>query len=292
MGWTISATSVTGPLVFPDTTTTGVESGTTLIQVPADATSGDGWTWNSSQEVVVVTGDGATVDGIQISNAIIDVRADDVTISNCKINCAGTGVFGIALRSVNNCHITHCEIGGTRPGGGLDADGTGRLQYGIKDILSDGAGTEIDHCLFYDTANSISLSTANIHDNLIHNMGFVESDHIDCVLAESAQDLIVHHNTLLNEQGQTACIAGYTQSGAANNVTVTNNLMAGGGYCEYGGDDAFGATNVTIMNNYISTRFYDTGGQFGPFTAIVTGTTFSGNVWYDGDLAGQEITVT
>lgn len=301
--WTGSVFLPTPPVQsetdFPDETNTGIQAGVTLTQVPAEVSSGDGWSYNTSTDVLIVTGEGAVLDGLQIGpEAILDIRADNVTVTNMKINCGGTGVFGIALRSVQNVHIAYCEIGGTRPDGGPDADGTGRMQYGIKDILTDSSG-EIDHCQFYDTANTIDCPVnMNIHDNLVHKMGYVDSDHVDCVLSEGSQHVVIEHNTLINEIGQTSAIACYSQAGPSDDVLINNNLVGGGGYAIYCGDSTgtgqFGATNFRVTNNKFTTQggTWPNSGQFGTTTNFdpnAAGNVMSGNVWYDGPNAGQAV---
>src|SRR6266567_3617066 len=63
---------------YADATNTGVPSGTTLINVPAQATSGTGWSWDS-QGWVNVTGVGATVSGLNVAGDIA-IKAAHVTV--------------------------------------------------------------------------------------------------------------------------------------------------------------------------------------------------------------------
>ena len=75
------------------------------------------------------------------------------------------------------------------------------------------------------------------------------------------------------------------------NRVINDNLVAGGGYCIYGGQNPGGHTisNIRITNNRFSTLYYPTCGAHGPiaaFTTNGTGNAFSGNVW---DVSGKPV---
>ena len=67
------------------------------------------------------------------------------------------------------------------------------------------------------------------------------------------------------------------------NVTIDDNLLAGGGYTIYGGQGSKGQpSHIVITKNRISTRFFRRGGQWGPaayFSTHAAGDVWSGNVW-------------
>ncbi len=67
------------------------------------------------------------------------------------------------------------------------------------------------------------------------------------------------------------------------NVTVSDNLLAGGGYTIYGGEGAKGhPSHIVITGNRISTQFFRLGGRWGPvayFNSHAYGDVWSGNVW-------------
>jgi hypothetical protein len=284
------------PPQFPDATVTGIPAGTTLTRIPEDVTSGTGWVWDATNELVNITGASTVFSGFRLTDgAILRVLAAGVTVQNSKIVSAGTGNFGIRNEHVSNTIIKNCEISGTRTNGGPDATGNNRLQFAINDVYKDGTNITVQNCNIYDTANSINILSGAITGNYIHDMGYIDADHIDCIIAEGASSLTISGNTLLNSQGQTACVALYSQSGPSDHVTVSGNLMAGGGYCIYGADFTpaqFAGTNIAITNNRFSTRFLPNGGQFGVlshFDAGAAGNSWSGNKWYDGVNVGAVI---
>jgi len=258
---------------WPDATNTGVPQGTTLTPSGSVATSAPG----------------QVISSLAIAGTIT-VNHPGVTIQNCTIESSGTGAFGVAIRHVNDATIRNCAISGTRPSGGTDPDGGGRLQFAVKDVYGDTTGTAVLACNIWDTANSIGLLNGLIQDNYVHDMGYIAADHVDCIIAEASSGLTIRHNTLLNAVNQTSCIALYSQTANSDHVTVDNNLMAGGGYCVYGGNDPFQGTFMVFTNNQFSTRYYSGGGSFGVLAHYASGNTgnqWTGNMWADGPNVGQ-----
>ena len=104
--------------------------------------------------------------------------------------------------------------------------------------------------------------------------------------------MVLRHNTFLNSFNQTDAISLFEDFGAINNVTVDNNLMAGGSFSLYaGGGTNMPSTNIVVTNNRFSTRYMSTGGTYGPaaYWDTAPSNIWSGNVWYDGAKAGQGI---
>ena len=91
-------------------------------------------------------------------------------------------------------------------------------------------------------------------------------------------------NTILNQFGQTDAISLFQDFDVEANRLITENLVAGGGYTIYGGDNQrFGKTsNIKITNNRFSNVFFPNGGSYGPiaaFDSTGTGNLASGNFW-------------
>jgi hypothetical protein len=95
--------------------------------------------------------------------------------------------------------------------------------------------------------------------------------------------LIVNHNTMLNPQGQTAVVFASVDFGDQTTLTITNNLMAGGGYMIYGGGSGSGGKvlgPVTVTGNRFSRKYYPEGGYYGVDSYMEKAvTTWSGNIW-------------
>jgi hypothetical protein len=73
-------------------------------------------------------------------------------------------------------------------------------------------------------------------------------------------------------------------------VLVQGNLLEGGGYGIYGGSEPSKpfpyASSTRILQNVISTRYFDTGGYWGPATAYRSG---NGNEWSGNFLGAQDL---
>jgi hypothetical protein len=118
--------------------------------------------------------------------------------------------------------------------------------------------------------------------------------------------LVVQHDTLLNPNDQTAEVFGGNDYGDQTGLTITNNLLAGGGYMIYGGAyGSMGAStrNVTITGNRLarcltsprsdgygtvcsgghdSHGYWPNGGYYGVAAYVNNAvTTWSGNYWDD-----------
>ena len=96
----------------------------------------------------------------------------------------------------------------------------------------------------------------------------------------------INHNTLLTAFGQTAAIFVSTDFAALDNVSITNNLLAGGGYVIYGdatNEHNYGITSETVTGNRFSRIYYADSGQYGPEDGeyMPSNATWSGNVWDD-----------
>ncbi len=241
---------------YPDATNTGPVAGTVFTKVPEQATSGNGWTWDS-RGWISVSGSNVTVSGIQ-TNANIDVTGSNVTIQNCILT-ANNGDFGVSLRHTSNVTVKNCRIAGANAS-------TGRLSVAIKSIYGDDVNPR-------SIANNISFVSTGIQycqgliqDNYIHDLGYQNGDHLNGTTSNAGCDqLNIQHNTIFNNFSQTDAISLFEDFGAQQNALITNNYLAGGGYTIYGGANSGGAVpkNVQITNNRISDHYYANGGYYG-----------------------------
>lgn len=262
---------------FPDATNSGVRAGVALKRVPEDVTSGAGWHYDSRGWVAVDTA-GAIFSGY-ITHLNVDVTADNVTISDVRI-IVGGDTFGVSVRHTNGVTIQHSEIAGTDTGGG-------RLLVSIKDIYGDSANMRVLANNMYFVSTAVQLDAGLIQDNYIHDMGFINGDHINGTTANGGSVLLkIVHNTSFNQFSQTDAISLFEDFGVQANRVIDNNLVAGGGYCIYGGQNAGGPTvsNIQITNNHFARLFYSNCGSFGYIAAWnpgAPGAVWSGNIWDD-----------
>jgi hypothetical protein len=265
---------------FPNASTTGVPSGTKLVDQTASMATG-----------LVITQDNTVIDGLNL-NGWIDVEANNVTIKNSVItsnNWWGIN-YGRSKSDATGLRLLHNKITST-PGKGPDnggydyavnQNGTGSIESAYNDISGFKDGTTI-------------ATNANIHDNYIHDLSQFSGAHTQGMYVYSgAAPVTIENNTIVNQTGSsytTAAIYIAPDSANHNNVTVKNNWLAGGAFTLYGGDT--NAKNIKVSNNFFSTEIFSPNGSlYGPIGYWFpnnSGNTWSGNMWANGSKAGQVI---
>ncbi len=259
---------------YPDATTTGVADRTRLRRVPEDVTSGPGWAWDP-RGWVRVTQDGAVVEDLEVSGPI-DVTGSHVIVRNNVIHVAGE-TWGVALRHTTGATVSGNEIGA--------ADTTPRLLVGIKDIYGDAVGTTVTRNDIAGASTGIQIASGVVRDNYIHDLAMVDGDHVNGITSNGGTErLVIEHNTVLNHFDQTDAIGLFQDFGVEADRLIKDNLLAGGGYTIYGGDNRrFGVTHdIQIVGNRISRVFFPSGGHFGPLASFDhqgVGNLWADNVW-------------
>lgn len=279
---------------YPDSTNTGPAAGTTFTRVPQDITSGTGWAWESNFARLRVTGNGAQLNGLNISGPVV-IDAPNVTIANSIItNCDTEGDI-VAIRAGN-------------PGNGYNGDfaiirnnrltcnqpTTNRSRSGVRDVYGAAEGVQVIANDISGTGNGITLEFDGIaKDNWIHDLGHLAGDHHSGVSTHGgAQSIVYEHNTLLLADASTVgggglsgAITSYGDFAHAQNMTARDNFISGGAYTVYGGinnEATYGnPTNIKFINN----RYVCDSWLFGPaFLRTGSGNEFTGN-YCDQDLS-------
>lgn len=273
---------------FPDASDSGVLGGTKFVGVPAEETSGTGWSWVGGVESCIhVTGDGAVLSRLAVAGCI-EIYADNVTISDVDIKVDGDGEgWGIGVRGKVGATIEDTTIAPATPGH--------QLQVGIKDLTGSSTLTILRNDIS-GWSTGIQVSRGLVEDNYVHDPVYRAGDHTNGFTDDGGRydgTMIVRHNTFLNTQDQADAISFFEDFGYVQNVVVENNLIAGGSYSLYAGhNDGGPATNhIVITGNHFSTRYFSLGGTFGPACCFDhgVGNVWSGNVWQDGAHAGQPV---
>ncbi len=252
---------------YPDATNTGVPSGTALT---------------SRSEEISVNTPGTTIKDIALDGTI-EVEANNTTIEDsditvdgtqtCGESCGGRGIWikpGVTGTVIQNvaCH-----------GGALS--GLNVTQYCI---MSNDSDTTIKQLYAYNCTECLA-GPMNLSNSFIDESGAtIPQEHYeDLYYGGGGGPLIVNHNTMLNQQGQTAVVFASVDFGNQTTLTITNNLMAGGGYMIYGGGSGSGGKvvgPVTITGNRFSREFYPEGGYYGVASYMNAAVTqWSGNIW-------------
>ncbi len=267
---------------FPDATNTGVPAGVTLRSVPAEVSSGPGWTSNSQGDVEV-SGDGAVFEGYSV-HGYVDVTGSGVTIKDDAISNSGNDITGDGVNLTGNpSNVTIEDNTISSPYGSHGENG---VFAGIKDITGEAMGTRVLANNIADASTGVQLYIGLVEDNYIHDETLASAgSHLNGTTSNgSTVPLTIQHNTVFNPNGQTDAVSLFEDFGPEANVVINDNLLAGGGYVVYGGQNPGGpqAYNIRITNNRFSTIYYRQSGYYGYITAFnpnAPGNVWSGNVW-------------
>ena len=267
---------------FPDQTNTGVPAGAGLRPVPGEVASGPGWTSDSAGDVEV-SGNGAVFEGYVV-HGYIDVSGSNVTIKGNEIINAGNDIDGDGINLSGNPANTTIENNTIYSPNG--AHGAGGIFAGIKDINGESRGTQVLGNNIADASTGVQIYMGLIENNYIHDVAPAAPDsHLNGTTSNgSTVPLTIQHNTVFNPNGQTDAVSLFEDFGPEANVVINNNLLAGGGYVVYGGQNDGGpqAHNIRITNNRFATIYYPQSGYYGYIAAFnpnAPGNVWSGNVW-------------
>lgn len=242
--------------------------------------------------------DNTVIECVRLTNGAFDVYANNVTIKNSIITA--NNWWGINEREGHSgltvVHNTITGVVGQGPDNGgedyaVSQGGSGGLEVGWNNISQFG--------------DAISVGDGNVHDNYVHDLQAYMPlcGNSPCSTYQHSDDLIVDgndkvgltitHNTMFNQHtadhGASAAIGLFDDNGPVTNITVDNNLIAGGAYALYAG----GATssNIVVTNNHFSTIFWPASGIYGPdaYWHEGNGNLWSNNIWDDGTNMGQLI---
>lgn len=119
------------------------------------------------------------------------------------------------------------------------------------------------------TSDGIDISGADavIAESLIDELTAWDGDHSDAIqLAETARDVRIVHNRIVNANPQTSCL--YL---LGRDVLVEGNYLSGGGWTVYGGSNGNGhktpsAIGITFVQNIFGQDHFPKGGHFGAIT--------------------------
>jgi hypothetical protein len=257
---------------FPDATDAGVPARTALRAVPRQVSRGPGWYYDARQHVVQVTRAGAVLTGLSFA-CTVNVKASRVTITRDRITTSGQSSFGVSLRHVRNVTVSDTTITGRNAT-------RGRIMAGIKDIYGDSTGTRILRDNIAWTSTGVQIEAGLIEGNYIHSPGYRHGDHINGVTSDGGRRLLrIIHNTILIDRAQTDAIGLFEDFGRQAHRVIYGNLLAGGSYAIYGGQNSGGpaASGIRITRNRISRIYFARGGYWGAVTAF--NPAGRGNVW-------------
>jgi hypothetical protein len=248
---------------------------------------------------VTASTEGSTVEGLNITGTVT-VRANNVKINNDCIATNGGAELGsrsITIeKGVHGVSITNTTVHGENESNKSEDSA----------IVNDYAGSANSavNDYFYNCGECIHGPwTVNQSYVIVNGMRGTSDHYEDWYFSDDT--ISANHDTLLNTYDQTAVIFGDTSGPADNHITVTNSLIAGGGFTFYpdGNASSKGSETTNISNNRIarcltspkfesgtggtscsggqdSHGYWPNGGYFG-LIAYGFGGTYANNVWDD-----------
>lgn len=265
---------------YPDQTNTGAPAGSaTAVK-------------NGDQQI----NSPGTYSGWNVQNGSVRINASNVTIKDFVVTNSGDTSNAILISSgVTNVTIEDSTLSG--------AATNNAIQYAVQNA-SDGSVTG----LRLDMVNCTECwsGSGTLQGSYANANGVIAGSHYeDIYYGGGGGVLVVAHDTLYNPQSQTAAIFAKGDFGDIGTVSITNNLLAGGGYTIYGGLSGTGNVTgpVTVTGNRFARclgssiydgygytcrggadlhGYYPHSGYYGvaaDFNKAVT--TWSGNVWDD-----------
>jgi hypothetical protein len=217
---------------------------------------------------------GTVIDSCSITGQIW-VQAPNVTISNCLITTSESEmVNAIRVDGSGSVLVRDTEVFGEGAGTPATAVGSDNFTLLRVDIHGFGDGVRAG-------------DNVTVRDSFIHDLRELGADpHNDCIQSTGGSHCRFIHNSLENQHAQTACFIFGPSLGNIDDMLVEGNLLAGGGYSVYLGDDTGSgliSTNIAFINNRWSRKFYANGGFHGPHSIVpLTGPlVWRGNVWHD-----------
>jgi hypothetical protein len=238
-------------------------------------------------------------------NGSIEINANNVTIKNTRVTTAALTGHNIWIApGVSGVLIEDSTLRG------VDSTSLGAVQYSVQ---NSGSSTNKGMRLNMSSCTTCWAGPGTLQDSYAITDAVISGSHYEPIYyGGGAGPLVVNHDTLKNPNGQTAEVFGGNDYGIETGLTITNNLLAGGGYMIYGGaigSQGASTTDVTITGNrfarcltstildsgggYLcsggsdSNGYWPHGGYFGVAAYVNTAvTTWSGNYW-DDDLQPQ-----
>jgi hypothetical protein len=276
----------TGVITIADASAAGgnaIQFGSVGTGLPAQCASGGAYLWNNLETcgwpgttntgvpagVVLTNTTGRTIttantiiDGQNITGSIT-INTTGVIIRNSKINYTGSGGGGSgAIKVLANATATieNVEINGQ------GAVHTCVWHEGSSIVVRKVNCHDVEDGMFswgLNTGSAISGNNFTIEDNYIHNLRGNESNgHYDGWQTEGAANGLIRHNTFYTSTDGTSLIAIWNTHKNSTDITVENNLMAGGGFSIYAQDyhpseanpsGGYTVTNIAFKDNKFST---------------------------------------
>jgi serralysin len=205
----------------------------------------------------VIKDSGVVVSGKDFRGAVVEVHADNVTISNCLFDAA-SGYYSLRqFPGFNGLTVISCSFDG------------GKLDRPLSDAIGCGDGqATIFRCSFVNgCSDQIQIDCGAVVECYIGPSGYQTDAHADAIwIAKTTGPILVARNFMdftKNDDAKTACneaIRITTEMGPTSDVTVINNFLLGASWTVFVGDGGTGAKgtfhNILLRDNWIGFGAY------------------------------------
>lgn len=191
---------------------------------------------------ITISTPGAVIQGLDITGAVT-VAASNVTIKDVRITTSGgNGATGIFIN--NGATGTTIEDSTIR---GAGTNSPSSIESAVWNHYDNPSTTALRD-YFYNCADCWE-GAGTISDSYMIVNGQFSGAHYEDIYA-CGTSITANHDTLLNPQPQTATVFGDTICGS-NNFTVTNSLLAGGGFLLYpaANSSSVGSNTMNVSGN-------------------------------------------
>jgi hypothetical protein len=212
-----------------------------------------------------ITTDGTVLSGLNITGDV-HVNAANVTIRNSRITGKIEVYEGPAL-------FQRIEIIGPNTVAASGDKGIGWSNYTCDGCNVHGWGKA-----FYMSDN-VTIKNSWVHGLTVAGDPNNGGSHNEAIFTQGGSNFTITNNRLDagSDPNFSASIALYGQQKPVQNALVEGNLLNGGGYCLYAGNDSgMPPINARYINNTFGNAFYSQCGKFGPVTGYYAG---NGNQW-------------
>jgi hypothetical protein len=241
--------------IYPASSYVGPVNGTT--SVPCSSLT-------AASGTITLATPGETYSGVNLTGNIV-VSAANVTINNVCVSYNGAGTTGTSAVRFN-------ASGGTIENSVVaGANSTNQsVQIALGENVNSGYSLIANHDYLYNCSECVHNDGWTLENSYVISNGHPcgggysgstclgGEDHYEDVYCDTGTENIAH-DTLLNPNNQTAVVFcntnGGTSSGpCANQLTVTNSLLAGGGFIIYACSNASspGTSTLTFTGNHIA----------------------------------------
>lgn len=176
----------------------------------------------------------------------------------------------------------------------------GRVAIGHSNISEFGGDVDILRGFVYDSyihsGQAFGSEGISGCDPLPNPIPYRCYNHSNAFGIDTGHYITLQHNTILMPRipGADSAVELDDDLGTISHVTITDNFIAGGGYCTYAASSPSLApsTYIVYTDNAFSTMYYGSCAYYGPvayWSSKGTGNKWSGNYWADGRRKGKRI---